>query len=51
MKNRLKDLRKHARKYGFWSAVGIACAAFTVIYLFFRLFAEATDGQENHRGT
>ena len=46
MKNRLKDLRKHARKYGFWSAVATALAAFTVIYVFYRLFGEATDGQE-----
>ena len=43
MKNRLKDLRKHARKYGFWSAVGIACAAFTVIYLFFMVTGANSD--------
>ena len=43
MKNRLKDLRKHARKYGFWGAVATALAAFTVIYLVFRLFGEATE--------
>jgi len=46
MKNRLKDLRKHAKKYSFWSAVAAALAAFTVIYLAFRLIGEATDGQE-----
>ena len=46
MKNRLKDLRKHARKYGFWSAVAAALAAFTIIYLVFRLTGMATDEQE-----
>jgi len=46
MKNPLKDLRWHAKKCGFWGAVTAALAAFTVIYLFFRLFGEATDGQE-----
>ena len=45
MKNRLKDWRKHVRKYGFWSAVATALAAFTVIYLFFRLFGANTDEQ------
>lgn len=45
MKNRLKDLQKHAKKYSFWSAVAAALAAFTVVYLVYRLFGEATDGQ------
>jgi len=43
MKSRLRDLPKHARKYGFWSAVAIACAAFTMIYVFFRLTIRDTD--------
>ena len=43
MKNRLKELLKHARKYSFWSAVVAACAVFTVMYLFFRLTIRDTD--------
>jgi hypothetical protein len=43
MKSRLRDLPKHARKYGFWSAVAIACAAFTMIYVFFMLTGANTD--------
>jgi hypothetical protein len=46
MKNRLKDLQKHAKKYSFWSAVAAALAAFTVVYLVFRLTGMATDEQE-----
>jgi len=46
MKNRLKDLQKHAKKYSFWSAVAAALAAFTIIYLVFRLTGMATDEQE-----
>ena len=43
MKNRLKDWRKHAKKYSFWSAVAAACAVFTVIYLVFRLTGANRD--------
>jgi hypothetical protein len=46
MRNRLKDLQKHAKKYSFWSAVAAALAAFTIIYLVFRLTGMATDEQE-----
>ena len=46
MKNRLKDLLKHAKKYSFWSAIAAALAAFTIIYLVFRLTGMATDEQE-----
>ncbi len=46
MRNRLKDLQKHAKKYSFWSAVAAALAAFTVVYLVFRLTGMATDEQE-----
>lgn len=49
MKSRLRDLRKHAKKYGFWSAVAAALAAFTVIYLVFRLTGMATDEQEKSK--
>ena len=47
MKNRLKDLQKHAKKYSFWSAVAAALTAFTVVYLVFRLIAMTTDEQGN----
>jgi hypothetical protein len=43
MNNRLKDLLKHAKRYSFWSAVVAACAAFTVIYVFFRLTSGDRD--------
>lgn len=44
MKNRLKEWRKHAEKYGFWSAVAAALAAFTVVYLIFRCRDFFEDG-------
>ena len=37
MKNRLKDMRKHVKKYGFWGAVAAVLTAFTVVYLIFRV--------------
>ena len=37
MKSRLRDLRKHAKKYGFWGAVAAVLTAFTVVYLIFRV--------------
>ena len=49
MRNRLKDLQKHAKKYSFWSAVAAALAAFTIIYLVFRLTGMATDEQEKSK--
>ncbi len=46
VKYRLKGLLTHAKKYSFWSAVVAALAAFTIVYLVFRV-RDALETKKN----